>query len=114
MQERQRNLQQGVDAMMERIQKSDLGPKLKELYLCSARCFDTPSSNNQIQNCIQNCQQPIERNQQFMHEAMNSFQVNDALICFVYFFIKSSSSFPRNRSDCRDALRCARMMRNKW
>ena len=78
MQELQRHLQQAVDSMMGRVDRSHMRPMQKSAYLCCARCFDSSSatvSDSQIQNCIQNCQQPVQYNQQVMQREMNAFQV---------------------------------------
>ena len=77
MQDLQRHLQQAVDSMMGRIDKSQMRPMQKDAYLCCSRCFDTSSASDaQIQNCIQNCQQPVQYNQQVMQREMNAFQVS--------------------------------------
>ena len=75
MQELQRHLQQAVDSMMGRVDRSHMRPMQKSAYLCCARCFDSSSatvSDSQIQNCIQNCQQPVQYNQQIMQREMNA------------------------------------------
>lgn len=76
MQDLQRHLQQAVDQMMGRIDKNQMRPMQKSAYLCCSRCFDTSSATDtQIQNCIQNCQQPVQHNQQILQREMQTFQV---------------------------------------
>lgn len=48
-------------------------------YLCSAKCFDNKNlSSEQIQNCVERCQVPMQQVQQYLQQEMQSFQV---LLC---------------------------------
>ena len=72
----QRHLQQAVNEMTERVDKSVMRPMQKNAYLCAARCFDnTNATDSMMQGCIQSCQQNIQYNQQVMQQEMQTFQV---------------------------------------
>lgn len=45
-------------------------------YLCSVKCIDNKNlSSEQLQNCVERCQMPMQQVQQYLQQEMQSFQV---------------------------------------
>lgn len=73
--ELQRKLQGAVDNMLDSIDKQRMRPIQKKAYLCSAGCFDSKtSSQQQLQNCIDQCTSPVQHSQNVIQNEMQMFQ----------------------------------------
>lgn len=52
-------------------------------YVCSAKCFDNKNwSAEQLQQCVERCQMPMQQVQNYLQQEMQSFQVSsDSAVC---------------------------------
>ncbi|CCI45810.1 unnamed protein product [Albugo candida] len=61
--------------MMEQLDVKFIRDFQKRGYLCSAQCFDDKtSSSEQIQNCVERCQFPMQQLQNVIQQELQSFQ----------------------------------------
>lgn len=71
----QNQLQDSVDKMMDRMSKQSLRPLQKKSYLCMAQCLDNQNlTDQQVNNCLQNCGRSSQVVQNMIQNEMNSFQ----------------------------------------
>jgi hypothetical protein len=63
--------------MLEQIEKNHLRPLARESYVCAVKCYDkagSSSSQQQIQQCTQNCQVPFQNGQNSVNHEVQFFQ----------------------------------------
>ncbi|CAK4096665.1 unnamed protein product [Aphanomyces euteiches] len=69
------DINQAVNKMMESLDKSTFRPMQKNGYVCSVKCFDNKDcSAEQLQACIQRCQEPVAQVQNYLNQELSSFQ----------------------------------------
>lgn len=69
-----------------------MGNEQKGGYVCSAKCFDNKNwSAEQLQQCVERCQMPMQQVQNYLQQEMQSFQVSFPLcahgkntVCWTY------------------------------
>ncbi|KAF0696838.1 Aste57867_12439 [Aphanomyces stellatus] len=69
------DINQAVSKMMDTLDKGTFRPLQKNGYVCSVKCFDTKDcSAEQLQQCIERCQQPMAQVQNYLNQELQSFQ----------------------------------------
>lgn len=69
------NLHRAVESMFASLDTKFLRSIRKESYLCSAKCCDsTGSSQEQLQNCVERCSQPMASADQHISHELDRFQ----------------------------------------
>ncbi|KAF1329672.1 hypothetical protein FI667_g5865, partial [Globisporangium splendens] len=64
-----------VTKMMDSLDRKVLRDLQKSGYTCSAKCFDNKNwSAEQLQQCVERCQMPMQQIQNYMQQEMQSFQ----------------------------------------
>ena len=71
---KQQELQAGVEAMLDRLDRGHFRPLHKKAYLCMAACYDSRGSQDAIGACADKCGQPIQGVQQVVGNEMNDLQ----------------------------------------
>mmetsp|Transcript_22781 Transcript_22781/g.44760 ORF Transcript_22781/g.44760 Transcript_22781/m.44760 type:complete len:141 (-) Transcript_22781:174-596(-) len=67
-------VQQAVEGLLNGLEKEKLRPMRKEAFLCSAKCCDTASGNEQLQHCVQQCQAKTAQTENLISQELEVFQ----------------------------------------
>ncbi|KAE9047150.1 hypothetical protein PR003_g1207 [Phytophthora rubi] len=68
-------LQDAVNKMVDRLDRSVLRGMQRDGYLCAAKVFESKSwSSDQLAAAVERCQMPTQQINQFMQQEMQSFQ----------------------------------------
>lgn len=68
------NLHRSVEAMFASLDTKFLRSIRKESYLCSAKCCDQQGSQEQLQNCVEQCSNPMAQADQAISRELDRFQ----------------------------------------
>lgn len=65
-----------VARTMDTLDRSVLRELQRGGYVCSAKCFDNKSwSAEQLQQCVERCQMPVQQVQGYLQQELGAFQV---------------------------------------
>ncbi|GBG27633.1 Protein FAM136A [Hondaea fermentalgiana] len=67
-------VQQAVGDLLESLEKQRIRPMRKEAFLCSAKCCDSAVGNEQLQNCVQECQRKTAQTESIISQELETFQ----------------------------------------
>ncbi|GMH38736.1 hypothetical protein BSKO_06620 [Bryopsis sp. KO-2023] len=68
------SLEKAVEEMMSQLDKKFFLPTLKNASLCQAKCCDVATNRTQLQNCMQQCNDPVQQIQVSMDAHLKEFQ----------------------------------------
>jgi len=63
--------------VLDEVERKNLRPRARETYACAVKCYDkagTNSSQQQIQQCVQQCQVPFQQSQHMVNQEVQFFQ----------------------------------------
>lgn len=67
-------MQQAVERLLTDLDKRHLRPMRKESFLCSAKCCDSATSNEQLQQCVNSCGAKVGKTEQMVSQELEQFQ----------------------------------------
>ncbi|TMW62118.1 hypothetical protein Poli38472_009611 [Pythium oligandrum] len=92
----EQKLNDAVSKMMDSLDRKVLRDFQKSGYVCAAKCFDNKGWNTeQIQNCVERCQMPMQQVQGYLQNEMQSFQ-NRLQRCAMECQDRARDSMPSN------------------
>ena len=76
-----RRLQERVEAASEELERKVFRPEQKKSLLCSAKCCDTATSSQALQECFADCQRSLQQREYGAKVLLNDFQVHARASC---------------------------------
>jgi len=71
----QSRVQSAMKEFINEIDRSRLRNLERDMHLCAAKCCDDPGANiDDVHRCVERCQQPTVRAQQFVQSELERFQ----------------------------------------
>lgn len=67
-------LQQNVERLISNVDKNHLRRIRKESFLCGAKCCDDSADHEQLNGCVNACQQNIQTAEEAISQELNNFQ----------------------------------------
>ncbi|KAK9809831.1 hypothetical protein WJX72_000021 [[Myrmecia] bisecta] len=72
--ERAAGVSKALTALVEDLEKSELRPRQKDSFVCSARCCDSSASQQNLQQCCEACSTSVRVAEQVVNRSLATFQ----------------------------------------
>lgn len=74
MEEIQSRIQHAVEKMISALDKEVLRKMQTDMYKCSAKCCETLDTMEDVQRCVENCSQSLNRAQSVIGQELQTYQ----------------------------------------